>query len=82
MSTREINLRPGDAAILLHANGDIGLLIPKLDGDDDDEVPEHVALCMAFGIIARTPPLRDMAVMMAESAAERGEVDSVPEVTQ
>lgn len=68
--SKSIEMRKGDAAILLHANGDIGLLIPKMEGSDDDEAPDHVALAMAFGIVARTPVLRDMVMMMAETAAE------------
>lgn len=79
---QEIQMRPGDAAILLHANGDIGLLIPKLDGDDDDEAPDHIALAVAFGIVARSPALRDMVVMMADAAAESVEAQTVPEVAQ
>lgn len=83
MNKREIELHAGDAAILLHANGDIGLLIPKLDqvrGDED--APEHVTLAMAFGVIARSPVLREMVQMMAESVADDASVGAMPEVAQ
>jgi hypothetical protein len=83
MSKREIEMRPGDAAILLHANGDIGLLIPKLDElGDDDEAPDHVALAMAFGVIARSPVLAHVVKMMAEHAAESVDAQTEPAVTQ
>lgn len=79
----EIEMRRGDAAILLHANGDIGLLIPKLEelGEDED-APDHVSLAMAFGIIARTPALRHIVMVMAEKAAEMAAQEDEPAVTQ
>jgi hypothetical protein len=79
---REIEMLKGDAAILLHANGDIGLLIPKMeDRGDDDEVPDHVALAMAFGIVARSEVLRHIVCTMADAAAE-SETMEQPETTQ
>lgn len=80
MTKQEIEMRPGDAAILLHANGDIGLLIPRLTGDDE-EAPDHVALAMAFGVVARSPVLRHIVQTMAEAAADMAD-DEVPEVAQ
>lgn len=81
MTKQEIEMRPGDAAILLHANGDIGLLIPRLAADDE-EAPDHVALAMAFGVIARSPVLSHVVKMMAETAAASVEADTEPAVTQ
>jgi len=76
----EIEMRRGDAAILLHANGDIGLLIPKPESGDD-ESPEHVQLAMAFGVVARSEVLRHIVMTMADAAAEH-EMHEQPEVTQ
>lgn len=78
-----LDLLKGDAAILLRANGDIAMMIPKLEGADDDEAPDHVALAIAFGIVARSPVLRYIVRTMAESAMEaERENGSMPEVAQ
>lgn len=83
MTKTDIELHAGDAAILLHANGDIGLLLPKLDDlSDDDDAPDHVELAMAFGVIARHEVLRHIVKMMANTAAEMDEAEEAPEVAQ
>ena len=70
-------LANGDAALILHANGDVGMFVPN--GNDDDELPDHVALALAFMIVAKSPTLSEIVMRMADAEAAE---TSVPQVTQ
>lgn len=44
----ELELEEGDAALVLHSEGGVTIVLPKLH--DDDEVPEHVAIITAIAM--------------------------------